>query len=96
LPFRDPEGLFFLCIVQARLNNHSRALNAMRQTVDAGFACLPGLVCDPALRALSGLPEFDRLRAEVEQRHQRALAAFKAAGGHDVLEISVEAEHPLV
>ena len=94
-PFRDPEGLFFVCIVQARLNDQSGALNTMRQTVNAGFACLPGLVCDPALRGLSGLPEFDRLRAEVEQRHQRAVAAFKAAGGHALLEISAEVEHPL-
>ena len=62
----------------------------MRQTVDAGFACLPGLICDPGLRALSGLPEFDRLRAEVEQRHQRSFGAFEAVGGHAVLEIPLK------
>ena len=79
----------------SRLRSSARAQRDAN-TVDAGFACLPGLVADPALRALSGLPEFGRLRAEVERRHQRALAAFKAARGHDTLELSGEAERPRV
>ena len=87
LPFRDPEGLFFLVILMARLSDLSRALEALRSAVDAGFACLPGFECDPALEALSALPDFEELRGEVERRHQRAAAAFAVAGGRDVLEM---------
>jgi eukaryotic-like serine/threonine-protein kinase len=87
LPFRDPEGLFFLVILMARLSDLSRALEALRSAVDAGFACLPGFECDPALEALLALPDFEELRGEVERRHQRAAAAFVVAGGHDVLEM---------
>jgi TolB-like protein len=85
LPFGDPEGLFHICVVLARVNDPVRALMALRRTVDAGFSCPAGLDGEPSLRTLHRSSEFEVLRAEVEQRHQRAVKAFDTAGGDALL-----------
>jgi hypothetical protein len=85
LPFADPEGLFHICVVLARVDESVRALRVLRRTVDAGFGCPAALHGEPSLRALHGRPEFETLQAEVEQRHRRAVQAFDAAGGNALL-----------
>jgi TolB-like protein/tetratricopeptide (TPR) repeat protein len=87
LPFRDPEGLFALCLILVWSNDQRRAVHALRHTVDAGFACLPALIGDPAMHALADLPECERLRAQVKERHRQAQIAFDAAGGRELLRI---------
>ncbi len=62
-----------------------RALNALRRTVDAGFACLATLDQEPSLRPLHGNPEFESMRAETGRRHRRAVEAFENAGGDTLL-----------
>jgi hypothetical protein len=83
--FRDPEGLLYVCFVLSRMHEPTLALEALRRAVDAGFACPSGLTCEPAMHALAGLPEFGRLRAIIEQRHRKALVAFRSAGGDGLL-----------
>ncbi len=85
LSFRDPEGLFHMGVVLARFNQPSRALDALRRTVDAGFACAAALEEEPSLRPLHGNPAFETIRAETGRRHRRAADAFKNAGGHTLL-----------
>jgi hypothetical protein len=85
LPFGDPEGLFHICVVLARVNDRPRALMVLRRTVDAGFSCPAALDGEPSLRTLHGGPEFEALRAEVERRHRRAVHAFETAGGDALL-----------
>ena len=85
LPFADPEGLFHICVVLARIDEPARAFMVLRRTTDAGFACPAALDGDPSLRVLQGRPEFKTLRAEVERRHRRAVDAFDAAGGSALL-----------
>ena len=92
LPFRDPEGLFHVCLVLAWLNEPVRALDVLRQSVDAGFACLPGLSCDPALKSLATQPDYESLRSVVEARHRRALVTFDLAAGHQFLNVSLESD----
>ena len=84
-PFADPEGLFHICVVLARVRDSARALIVLRRTVDAGFSCPAALNGEPALRALRASPEFETLYAEVERRHRRAVQVFEAAGGHALL-----------
>ena len=91
-PFRDPEGLFHVCLVLAWLNEPVRALDALRQSVEAGFACLPGLSCDPALNSLATVRDYESLRSEVEGRHRRALVAFEVAAGRQLLNVSLESD----
>jgi hypothetical protein len=85
LPFADPEGLFHICVVLARVGDSARALMVLRRTVDAGLSCPAALDGEPALRALRGSSEFEKLYAEIERRHRRAVQAFEAAGGHALL-----------
>jgi len=80
-PFADPEGVFYVCLVCAWLNEPGRALIALRRAVDAGFACLPSLSCDPALRVLQDCDEFAVLRSTIETRHQHAVRIYDSAGG---------------
>jgi eukaryotic-like serine/threonine-protein kinase len=84
-PFADPEGLFHICVVLARVRDSARALMVLRRTVDAGFSCPAALDGEPALGALRGSPEFEKLNVEVERRHRRAVQAFEAAGGLELL-----------
>jgi hypothetical protein len=81
-PFADPEGLFHICVVLARVSEPERALMVLRRTVDAGFSCPAALNGEPSLRVLHGRSEFETLRAEVERRRRRAVQAFEAAGGN--------------
>ncbi len=81
LPFADPEGLFHICVVLARIDEPARAFMVLRRIMDAGFACPAAFDGEPSLRVLQGHPEFKTLRAEVERRHRRAVEALDAAGG---------------
>jgi DNA-binding winged helix-turn-helix (wHTH) protein/tetratricopeptide (TPR) repeat protein len=85
LSFDDPEGLFHIGVVLARFNELTRALGALRRTVDAGFSCPAALDQEPSLRPLHGNPEFEALRAETRRRHRRAADAFEIAGGNRLL-----------
>ena len=82
LPFADPEGLFYIVVVLARVDDPVRALTVLRRTVDAGFAWPAALNGEASLRMLQRRPEFENLQAEIERRHRRAAQAFDAAGGH--------------
>ena len=83
IPFRDPEGLFHLCLMFVWLKEPARAIHALRRTVDAGFCCLPALTCTPVLEVLLPTAEFEALRSEVERRHRRALAVLDSSAGHE-------------
>lgn len=83
IPFRDPEGLFQVCVMFAWLDEPARALRALRRTVDAGFCCLPALDLCPALTPLYEAPEFQELRARVERRHRRAIDTFESTADHE-------------
>jgi TolB-like protein/tetratricopeptide (TPR) repeat protein len=85
LPFADPEGLFYIGVVLARVHEFARAFMVLRRTIDGGFACPAALDGEPSLRALHGRAEFEMLQAAVERRHRQALEAFDAAGGNALL-----------
>jgi tetratricopeptide (TPR) repeat protein len=80
-PFADPEGVFQICLLLAMSREPSRALIALKRTVDAGFSCLAALESHPTLHSLRGFPEFESLRKTIERKHQQAVEAFANAGG---------------
>ena len=63
----------------------ARALALLRRTVDAGFSRPAGLDAEPSFRGLRVNPQFEALRVEAGQRHQRAAEAFGLAGGDTLL-----------
>ncbi len=81
----DPEGNFYLARHLARGGAHADALKTIRDLVAQGFFCSTALRCDPWLRPLSLLPDFQDVLDEVLRHEADAAAAFRAAGGDKVL-----------
>ena len=84
-PTPDPEAKFYLARQLARDGEHAEALSTIRDLVSEGFFCSTAMRCDPWLRPLSGLPDFQDVLDEVLAREADARAAFQAAGGDRVL-----------
>ncbi len=81
----DPEIKFYLARQLARDGAHADALRTIRDLVTEGFFCSAALQCDPWLRPLSHLPDFQSVFDLVLSREAEAKAAFETAGGHAVL-----------
>lgn len=83
--FQDPEALFqegwLLCDAGA----HERGLSYLERAVDRGYFASPTLTRSPQFDALRDNPTFQSLVNDAEAGRQRALAAFKSAGGDRLL-----------
>jgi len=84
-PTKDPEAKFYLARQLARDGAHAEALSTIRELATEGFLCSTALRCDPWLRPLSRLPDFQDVLDDVLKREAEARAAFQAAGGDRVL-----------
>jgi tetratricopeptide (TPR) repeat protein len=82
---RDPEGLFYLGRQFVYLGETARALEILAQSVERGFICFPAFARDRWLDPLRDNPEFVRILGLVEGRYREAVAAFREAGGEQVL-----------
>ena len=58
---------------------------AIRDLATEGYVCSTALRCDPWLRPLARLPDFQDVLDEILRREADARAAFQAAGGDRVL-----------
>ena len=81
----DPEGLFHLARVLARLGEPQKATALMRSAVDAGFFCYPAFARDPWIDPLRGDPDFIAVLVESERQYRAAQSTFASANGHLVL-----------
>jgi eukaryotic-like serine/threonine-protein kinase len=83
--FDDPEAIFqegwFLCDV----GEHVRGLEYLQRAVARGYCAAPTLTVWPQFDALRDVPAFQALLADAEAGRQRALAAFREAGGELLL-----------
>ena len=86
--FTDPEGLFYLTGLLARLGEVERATALFERVVNEGFYCFPGFASDPWLDGLRTNPDFKRVLGHAQSRHQEAVVAFREAGGEEVLGLS--------
>ena len=86
--FTDPEALFYLTRLLARLGEVERTLALFERVVDEGFYCFPGFVSDSWLDGLRAHPDFKRVLGHAQSRHQEAVVAFREAGGEEVLGLS--------
>jgi len=85
MPTPDPEAKFYLTRQLARDGEHADALRTIRDLATEGYVCSTALRCDPWLRPLARLPDFQDVLDEVLSRGADARAAFQAAGGDRVL-----------
>ena len=84
-PTADPEAKFYLTRQLARDGAHEEALRTIHDLATEGFLCSTALRCDPWLRPLARLPDFQDVLDEVLRREADARAAFQAAGGDKAL-----------
>jgi tetratricopeptide (TPR) repeat protein len=84
-PTKDPEAKFYLTRQLARDGEHADALRTLGDLAAEGYLCSTALRCDPWLRPLARLPDFQDVLDEVLRREADARAAFQAAGGDRVL-----------
>ena len=83
--FDDPEAIFqegwFFCDA----GEHLRGLEYLQRAVARGYFAAPTLTLWPQFETLRDVPAFQALLAEAEAGRQRALAAFREAGGELLL-----------
>jgi TolB-like protein len=83
--FDDPEAIFQEGWLFCDAGDHQRGLEYLQRGVAAGYFAAPTLRLWPQFDALRDLPAFQTLLAEAEAGRQRALAAFREAGGEVLL-----------
>jgi tetratricopeptide (TPR) repeat protein len=81
----DPEALYLIAIFFARLGQVPRALELLERVVSGGFFVSTAFRGDPLLAPLRSEPPFEALVARAEAGRARALVAFEAAGGRQLL-----------
>jgi TolB-like protein len=83
--FHDPEGLVLHVRELAYVGAIEEAMALLERVVRGGFHCHTALSRDPWLDPLRTRPEFVRAVREAETGHERAAAAYLAAGGERIL-----------
>jgi hypothetical protein len=83
--FNDPEAIFQEGWMFCDAGDHLRGLEYLQRGVARGYFASPTLTLWPQFDALRDLPAFQTLLADTEAGRQRALAAFREAGGEILL-----------
>jgi TolB-like protein len=83
--WEDPEAIFqegwFFCDI----GEHERGLDYLQRAVARGYFMASTLSSAPQFDALRGTPAFQRLLADATAGRQRAMDAFREAGGERLL-----------
>ena len=83
--FDDPEAIFQEGWLFCDAGDHQRGLDFLQKAVARGYFVAPTLARRPQFDALRGVPAFQTLLADAETGRERALAAFRQAGGEQLL-----------
>ena len=83
--FDDPEAIFQEGWLLCDAGDHVRGLEYLQRGVARGYFVVPTLTGWPQFDALRDLPAFQTMLADAEAGRQRALAAFREAGGELLL-----------
>ena len=83
--FDDPEAIFQEGWLFCDVGEHQRGLEYLQRAVARGYFAAPTLTRWPQFDALRDVPAFQTLLADAEAGRQRALAAFREAGGELLL-----------
>jgi hypothetical protein len=87
--FSDPEAIYRLGWILARLRQDELALRMLRRAVDEGFTCPTHLVDDPAFDPLRSHSGFAEMLSTARQRQAESRAVFAALGGYELLGVRV-------
>jgi hypothetical protein len=81
----DPEAIFQEGWMLCDVGEHERGLGYLQRAVAKGYFVAPTLSARQQFDALRGDPAFRALLGEAETGRQRALAAFREAGGERLI-----------
>lgn len=83
--FSDPEGWFHVALLMVRLGDLDSCEALLAQTVRHGYYVPSTLQQNGWLAPLRSRPAFERIVADALEAHRRAVAAYAAEGGPDLL-----------
>jgi eukaryotic-like serine/threonine-protein kinase len=83
--FEDPEAIFQEGWLLCDAGDPASAMSFLERALAKGYYVSTTLTRSPQFDALRGTPEFESLVADAEAGRQRALAAFRNAGGDRLL-----------
>jgi eukaryotic-like serine/threonine-protein kinase len=81
----DPEAIFQIGWLLCDVGEHQRGLSYLQRAVANGYFAAPTLSRRPQFEALRSEPAFQQLLVDAEAGRQRALTAFRDAGGERLL-----------
>jgi serine/threonine protein kinase/tetratricopeptide (TPR) repeat protein len=81
----DPEGLYFVGRVLARVQQTDAALEMLGRVVEAGFFCTSIMLCDPWLDPIRTQSRFNDVVRRAEARSRNAEDEFRRLGGDRLL-----------
>lgn len=83
--YLDPEGVFYMGLIMARLGESNRALAVLSECIDRGFSSVRVLERNSWFDSLRSSAQFSELLNRSEERFVEAAGAFCSAGGPTLL-----------
>ena len=83
--YLDPEGVFYMGLIMARLGKSKRALTVLTECIGRGFCSPIVLQKNSWFDALRASKDFKRLLERAEHNLEQTNKVFQSAGGTDVL-----------
>jgi serine/threonine protein kinase len=81
----DPEGLYFVARVLARVDEYDAALDMLERIVDKGFYCSAVMMRDPWMDSIRGQSRFVKVVQRADARTREAEEEFRRLDGHRLL-----------
>jgi TolB-like protein/predicted Ser/Thr protein kinase len=82
---RDPENLYYMALMAARVGDRDRCLSALERAVRGGWFCAQTIAGEAWLAGVRDAPRFAALVSQAEAGSLRAATAFRDAGGDRLL-----------
>lgn len=81
--YLDPEGMFYMGLILARLGESGRALQVLNDSIDRGFYSPQVLLRNPWFDGLRSRSEFSDLVKRAQKKYDYANETWRSAEGTD-------------
>jgi serine/threonine protein kinase len=85
----DPEGLYFIARVMARVNEPNTCLDMLDRIIEKGFYCSSIMLKDPWLDSIRGQARFGAIVSRADARSREAEAEFRRLNGDRLLGMAI-------
>ncbi|MCA1815695.1 MAG: hypothetical protein LC746_04680 [Acidobacteria bacterium] len=89
--YLDPEGVFYMGLIMARLGESARALSVLSECMDRGFTSVHALLHNPWFECLRSTAQFQELLKRAQARFLEADEIYRSAGGSEALSGGIQA-----